>query len=406
MVNPEAVGDVDEGTQSDLDIGGMTAEEQATWDAMKAGRDVPQPDGGGDADTGEGDGDSGGDSAGDGDGGDPDPLVAGGDHKDDAAGGEKRVPPKTISYGKYQRERKKQEEAAAALQARLDGALAETAKEREQRTRLDERTKMLLDAISVKQPAAVEKPATETDPEPDGEDDPIAHAAWTSRELKRTQQTIKAIQDGTQKRETQTAAEQEERQVYDTYENDLKREATADPAFAQAFVHLRESRYTELGYIYAGIDINDKAAVDAALTPEQQGQLAQNIQRSFHQEQMLVAREALSKGKSPAKVVANLARARGWKPEVAVVPAKTNGNGNGAAPPARQAAPGKPTVSEELAAIREGQANSKSLSDAGGSPGGDITPERLATMSDDEFEEFYNSMPKNKLDKMMGKTLQ
>jgi len=34
MVNPEKVPDVDEGTGSDLDIGGMTAEEQATWDAM------------------------------------------------------------------------------------------------------------------------------------------------------------------------------------------------------------------------------------------------------------------------------------------------------------------------------------------------------------------------------------
>ena len=63
-------------------------------------------------------------------------------------------------------------------------------------------------------------------------------------------------------------------------------------------------------------------------------------------------------------------------------------------------------MSEELAAIREGQANSKSLSDGGGSPGGDITPERLASMSDDEFQEFYDSMPKNKMDKLMGKTLQ
>ncbi len=406
MVNPEKIADVDEGAQSDLDIGGMNAEEQATWDAMRAGRDLPT-EGGTDAENGADRSDDGGGDDSDGDGTD---TAADPAHDvDQTAQAEKRVA-KTVSFHKHQRKLKEAEDKAAALQAKLDGAMQETAKEREQRTRLDERTKMLLDAISAKPKPATEKPATETDPEPDGEDDPIAHAAWTARELKRTQQTIKAIQEGTQKRETESAAEREQRTIYDTYENDLKREAMADPNFPQAFVALRESRYTELGYIYTqqyadgGIDINDKAAVDATLTPEQQVRLSQDIQRSFHDEQMLVAREALSKGRSPAKAVLSLARARGWKPEAAaVVPAKASGNG--AAAPARQVA-AKPTVSEELAAIREGQANSKSLSDAGGSPGGDITPERLATMTDDEFDEFYNSMPKNKLDKLMGKTLQ
>ena len=397
MVDPEKVPDVDEGQTSDLEIGGMTAEEQATWDAMKAGRDIPAA-GDGDAlepdDAGTADGADGGDA-------EPDAaVVADGDDKGD--GGEKRVPPKTISYGKYQREQKKKDDALAALQSRLDGAVKETATEREQRLRLDERTKMLLDAISAK-PKVEAKADEPADPEPDGEDDPIAHAAWTSRELKRTQKIIQDIQTGTKQRDTATAAENEERQVYDTYENDLKREATADPSFAEAFVHLRESRYTELGFIYAGIDINDKAAVDAALTPEQQGKLAQDIQRSFHNEQMLVAREALSKGKSPAKVVANLARARGWKAPAAGAVAKP-ANGAVSAKPANGAA--KPTVGEELAAIREGQAASRSLSDGGSSSGNDITPERLAAMTEEEFQDFYDSMPKAKLDRMMGKTLQ
>ena len=400
MVDPEKVPDVDEGQTSDLEIGGMTAEEQATWDAMKAGRDIPEA--GGENDAAQ-DNDASPDAGG-GDGADSDAGDSTVDNAERVAegDGEKRVPPKTISYGKYQREQKKKDDALAALQARLDGAVKETATEREQRLRLDERTKMLLDAISAK--LTVEAKADEpADPEPDGEDDPIAHAAWTSRELKRTQKIIQDIQTGTKQRDTATAAENEERQVYDTYENDLKREATADPSFAEAFVHLRESRYTELGFIYAGIDINDKAAVDAALTPEQQGKLAQDIQRSFHNEQMLVAREALSKGKSPAKVVANLARARGWKAPAAGAVAKP-ANGAASAKPANGAA--KPTVGEELAAIREGQAASRSLSDGGSSSGNDITPERLAAMTEEEFQDFYDSMPKAKLDRMMGKTLQ
>lgn len=400
MVDPEKITDVDEGTGSDLGIDGMSADERAAWDAMQAGRDLPAPV------VGEGDGASGdGDAVDDGDPGDDlsaDDGVVAGDDKGEPAAGEKRIPPKTISYGKYQRKLKEANDTAAALQAKLDGATAETKKEREERLRLDERTKMLLDAISAK-PKAEEKPVTETDPEPDGEDDPIAHAAWTSRELKRTQKIVQDIQSGNQKRETQTAAQNEEQQLYNTYESDLKREAAIDTTFPEAFNHLRESRYTELGFIYAGIDINDKAQVDATLTPEQQGKLAEDIQRSFHNEQMLVAREALSKGKSPAKVVANLARARGWKPGATPVPAKQNGSGQPVVP---AKVTERPTVKDELAAIRAGQEASKSLSDAGGSPGGDITPERIANMSEDEFQEFYDSMPKNKLDKLMGKTLQ
>ena len=128
---------------------------------------------------------------------DPEPVVA---------EGERRQVPKTISYGKYQREIKKRDDAAAALQAKLDGSTAETRKEREERVRLDERTRMLLDAINAKPKAADPAKTEDADPEPDGEDDPIAHAAWTGRELKRTQKIIQDIQSGQAQRDTATAA--------------------------------------------------------------------------------------------------------------------------------------------------------------------------------------------------------
>lgn len=381
---------------------GLSADEAAAFEAMQAGRDpggkedIEHAGAAGDAgdpdpDAAEGDGEPV-----DGEGADPTP----GDGEAPAAAADGSKPaPKTISYGKYQRERSKTERALADLQARLDGATKETAKEREERIKLNERTRMLLEAIQTKQPPA---PAKDEDPEPDAESDPIGNLQWHNKRLRAE---VDGLRTGTEKRETETAAEREEANLYRTYEADLMRAAQSDETFGDAFNHLRETRYTELGFIYADVDINDKAAVDAALTPDQQVELSQNIQRTFHNEQMLVARQAIQSRKSPAAVVKNLARARGFVPKAAAaavdppaaaaaVPAKP---GNGAA---RQA-PG--SVKDQLQAIREGQESAKSLSDAGGSPGGAITPERLVEMPDDEFEALYDSMSKGKFDRIMGK---
>jgi hypothetical protein len=407
-VTPEKVADVDEGASPELELGGMTAEELATFEAMRAGRDVPVTDGGDDAGAAD-DTDAGVvDAAGSDDADDADTGASGDDSRTEAPEGDKRAPPKTINYHKHLREIRKRDDAAAALQAKLDGATQETRKEREERLRLDERTKMLLDAISAKPKAeTTAAPKEEPDPEPNVDDDPLAHSAWTSRELRRTQKIIQDIQSGQTKQQETSAAEREEREVYSTFTADLEREAQADPTFGEAFVHLRESRYRELGAIYAGIDITDPAQC-ATLSTADQAALSQNIQRAFHNEQMLVAREAMKKGVSPAKSVKFLAVARGFAPKAAeTVPAKTNGvaKTNGATKPAVNGQ-GRPTVGQELQAIREGQAASKSLSDASGSPGGTITPERIAEMSNEEFEEFYASIPKSQFDRMMGKVPQ
>ncbi len=221
--------------------------------------------------------------------------------------------------------------------------------------------------------------------------------------MRRLEKIVTDLQSGRQQEQQQTAAQTAETQLYRTYEADLTREAAADPAFADAFVHLRETRYRELGFIYADIDITDPAQC-ALLSADDQARLSQNIQQSFHNEQMLVARQALGAKKSPAKVVKNLAISRGFTPKAkAAAPA-------GATVPAKPGAPARPvapadagTVTDQLAAIREGTEASRSLSDAGGSPGGTITPDRLADMSDAEFEEFYSSMPKDRFDRLMGK---
>lgn len=401
---PERVSDDAVPNADDGDGLGLSADEQAQFDAMngrESGIAAPadkEPstaaDGDGDGDGADGDGDGAGSGEPSGDGAATDGLAA--DAPPDSS---ERRTPKTISYGRHQRD-------LQALQAKLDGAVAETVKEREARTRLDERTNMLLQAIQAKpapaaDPAAVAAAEAAKDPEPDKEADPIGHGEWNVRRLEKI---VTDLQSGRQQEQEQTAAQREEAQIYRSYEADLEREAKADPAFADAFVHLRETRYRELGFIYADIDITDPAQC-ALLSAEDQSRLSDSIQRSFHNEQMLVARQALQAKKSPAKVVKNLALSRGFAPkapEAAPVPGKVLAKPvNGAA---RTVAPAEAgTVTDQLEAIRGGLDASRSLSDAGGSPGGTVTPERIANMTDAEFTEFYDSMPKGRFDQLMGK---
>jgi len=410
--------DDDAGGGGDGDaIDGLTAEEQAQFAAMNGGKvagdsdnvdpsgDSPEPDGDGDDND---EPDAGDDASGTGDSAD-----AGVGDRDAAAadaGKETRPPPKTISYGRHQKLLARAEKDRADLQARLEAAGKETVKEREERIRLDTRTKMLLDAINTKQPPAAAAVVEDKDPEPDKDSDPIGHLEWRNRRL---ESTVNELKSGRQQEQQVSAAEREEREVYGTFSADIEREAATDPTFADAFVHLRETRYRELGFIYADIDITDTAQV-ATLTGAEQAALSENIKRSFYNEQIMVARGAMKAGKSPAKVVANLARARGFVPKAAAaVPdaaaaAAAAGNGaakprNGAAPPARVEAAPQGTVSDQLEQIRQNAAASRSLSDAGGSPGGDLTPERIVAMDDDEFETLLATMPKGRLDKLMGK---
>jgi hypothetical protein len=400
-------------------IDGLTAEEQAQFAEMngsKAAGDSGNVDPSGDSPDAGDDGDDNDelDAGGDAPGAGGDPAPGAGDRDAAAPDGDKdkRPAPKTVSYGKYQRELAKAQKAAEDLQAKLDGATKETVKEREERIRLDTRTRMLLEAINTKQPAPAAAAAPQdTDPEPDKDADPLGHLDWRNRQLEKT---VAELQSGRQQEQQVSAAEQEERQVYGTFSAAVEREAGADPTFADAFVHLRETRYRELGFIYADIDINDPAQV-ATLTGQEQAELSENIKRSFYNEQIMVARGAMKAGKNPAKVVANLARARGFVPKAAAPaapvadadpPAAAAKPGNGAAPPARPAPAAQGTVSDQLEQIRQNAAASRSLSDAGGSPGGDLTPERIANMPEDEFEELLASMPKAKLDRIMGKVPQ
>lgn len=428
MARGEQIPDVDAGSEPEVNSSGLTAAEQTEFDAMKnadrapPAEGEPAPDAGEHVDPEPGEADD----AGDDDAGEADDAMdgdaAGTDARKDAApkldaDGKpiKDGKPRTISYNKAERERKKLADRLAAAELDRDSF-------KERFNRLDERTRVLLEAINTRAaPAKVEPPPDPkvTDPEPDENDDPIAHASWTRRELGRTQAAMADLAKRFDGDVSSRAAQTQQSDLVGRYTQDIEGAIAADPTFAAAYEIVRESRYTELGQFFAGIDINDPEQVKT-LTAEEQGALKDRIVHTFNGEQLEVAKNAFGRKQSPSKYILGLARARGFDPakaaaDIAARATAGDGNGNGSAAPAARAPAAtngrqqplipakKPTASEELQAIRDGQAASRSLSDAGGSPGGAITADAILKMGDDEFADLYARLPKAQLDALMGK---
>lgn len=393
-------------------LGGLTAEEQAQVDAMNSGTsaDVDNVEHGADA-AAPGDGAADGD---DDDGDDPAADAVAAPAADGTAA--PRQPPRTISYGRHQKEIAKAQKERDDLQAQLDGARKETAAEREQRVVLNTRTQMLLEAINTKPPAAAAAPAADADPEPNVDEDPLGHALWGNRQLRKR---LDAVEQGQTRQQEETVAQQRERQAFEVDEQilavstqEISSAAVDKPEVAEAFLHWRESRYTELGYALAGIDINDVAQC-ATLPPEKRMELSDRIQAAFRGDCLTVAKQAKAVGRPLVNDVMSYAKARGYRPAPegtpapAAVAAPAASNGNGAVVPAAAPAPAAPargSVKDQLDAVRQNLDASRSLSDAGGSPGGSITPQQLADMPSAEFERYYAALKDSgQLDQMLGK---
>lgn len=418
--------------ESDDIVDELSDEEVAALSQMRTGeRDgtgEAEPDDEGDARDGGEDGDDGEDGS---DGVDTGDDQAGAGERDQGTRDdgsqreqEQQKPrPKTINYGRHQRELAKREQRLAELEGLLNTERAERQKATDRVTRLDERTRMLLDAINAK-PQAQQQQQEDQDPEPDKDQDPIAHLEWRNRRLEKQ---VQELSEGTTRDRQQRQQQTEEQREANEYTAALETAARANPDFADAFVHLRETRFTELGAIYAGIDVNDPEEV-AKLSIEDQANLSRAIQASFAQEQSMVYREAKRTGRSVEQTIMRLAKARGFTPKQRQQqqqeqddqrepkPAggrrervddrfvqQEEGDGRRPQPPARRQQQERRSVSDEIDNIRAAAGASRSLSDAGGSPGGDIDLKRLVEMDDDEFVELFEKTSKNRFDRLMGK---
>lgn len=143
------------------------------------------------------------------------------------------------------------------------------------------------------------------------------------------------------------------------YRNDAAKFEKTTPDFKDAYNFLLQSRATEL--MALGYD-----------TPAE-------LQQALQSDEMSIAQMAFQKDKSPAEVIYNLAKGRGYK----------------------KADP-KADAEAKLDAIERGSSLNKSLSSAAGGAGdGEMTAEQLLSMPNDEFEAWCNKNPQ-KARRLMG----
>jgi hypothetical protein len=152
--------------------------------------------------------------------------------------------------------------------------------------------------------------------------------------------------------------QQEQRQAADQYRADILSFKAKTPDFLDAHQHLVKSRDAEL----EAMGMTDPAQRQAHLQQEQRGLIL----------------SALQSGKSPSALMYQLAQGRGYR-------------GSGARGQQTLSPPSSPSVQQIQNLQSNVQANA-SLSGAGGSPGGEMTMERLVNMSDEDFAEIVGKM--------------
>jgi hypothetical protein len=225
---------------------------------------------------------------------------------------------------------------------------------REQMARAQERLAVLNEVISASEapPAA----ARSNEP-PDPEQDIFAAFKWQPERLK----TLEAAREAdTHKAQQRQMTEQ----VQTLYRQDAMRFAQQQPDFPDAYQYVANSYQAEL----KALGYND-----------------QQIHGRMLQEEGQLVVEALQRQISPAQVIYERAKARGYaKKDAAPAPAPQQSNTN------------------KLESIQKAQKQQASLSGAGGSPGEGLTIESLANMSEDEFSAVYTKLGKSGYRKLMG----
>lgn len=324
---------------------------------------------------------------------DGDPAADGADDDDDADADdepsgdgqtEQQREQRRINFQKHRRILKKRDEQIEALRVELQKREVRDAK-------LNERLAILDEAMRTP-PAPAQ---TDEDPEPP-EDDVFESVAWLRRQNARLAKQVEEVRTGVQ----QTSTEQKEEQAFRSYyAQDVQGIRQSDPNFDEAYTFLMLSRDRELeamGYK----DANARR------------QMIVNDERRIVKKAMDEWRESGQPTSAAQRLVA-LAVARGYKPGVlaqqgapepgagaeATTPAKPNGK----APAAPGAAPAaRPSVKDEVTRLREAREANQSLSDAGGSPAPVLTTETMLNLSDDEFGDLIDKLPKDKLKELMG----
>lgn len=410
MAGPNDVNPADDAL---IDGDNFTPEERAHWNAMQSGGDAPESDdsaggaadggddgaAGGDAPTGDdqtGAGGAGAGAAGADQGargtvaGDPAAAAnadQGEDDDDDADGeaaagaagqpeadGRRRGKPR-VGLKKFLGEKERADKLEADLKT-----------ERERFARVDERMRVLSEALQ--QPQNKQEQQKDDDPEPKMEDDVFAWGAWMRRDRDRLLDRINTMQQGGQQRD-------DDHSLQERYQTDVATFVRGEGGkhWQSAYDHVIGSRFAELAMHFYGIDVTDDAA------PRMSAQQIEHLRGEIQGEERNVARGAFKSNQSPAQRIMAMARARGWRPpadDASAGAAAANGAGGAAANGANGKNGGKPgvkpNVSAEIERIKNGSEASTSLSDGGSAPRTPLTPQRLADMPQAEFEALMDRM--------------
>jgi len=275
-------------------------------------------------------------------------------------------PQRRVSFHKYQR-----------AMERLAAAEAAVAKTSEERARIDERLKIINEALTTPGPEAAAKTPEETDPEPDPEVNIFEWVKWNKRELAREREARTNL-------ETAWREERDDANLANNYRQDANKFAQTEPNFGPAYHYLLSVRANQLRA--AGWD--DETKISQQLVKEEKG----------------LVKNAYADSVSPAARIFEMAKAAGFAPKAAAAPAAAvPGTPLGdMKPPAAAPKAGVPSVTEQVRMAAEGAAASTSLSQAGGAPLEQLTQAKLLSMDEDEFNMVVSQLSKTKLRELFG----
>lgn len=334
---------------------------------------------------------------------DEDEPAAAAGTKPDAGQPDKR-PPRRVPYKRFER--------AEAERVRLEKLVQQ---QQVEQARINERMAIINEALTPKQQAAktAQQQAEEDDPEPELEADGtpkdiFQHNAWLRRQFVRQDATIRSMQEGSQR---QSAAQTEYETVKQTFADDAQAFTAEEPNFPEAYTFLLATRFAELAAYHFGKDATDQAT---KFTSQELARIRQDIAA----EERTLVTSAIKAGRSPARAVFAMAKARRYAPSAK--PTATPGAGaaaaaavasNGAAAPAvarpangaaRPAAAAAPSVREEIDRIKNGSEAALSLAGGGATPALALTPKVLADMPEDQFAALLDRLSEDDLRRAMG----
>lgn len=273
-----------------------------------------------------------------------------------------------VAAGEPSEPKKKEPDEPKTVDIRaLQEARAENRDLRERHARLEERTNFILQQLNGMQKPE-EKPKDQ-DPEPNPDEDFIAHHAWLARQFKAMKDADTQRTSEWQRQQEEAArATQMEQAIWDTWNQDSARYAQENPDFQNAAKWLADTRNAQLTAI---------GNIDQRMS----SQRARDAQINAELKQIVIA--AAQQNRSPAEVVYQFAQSYGYKP----------------------AEPGsKKDPAEEVKAIAERQERHMSLSNIqGGEAPKQLTAKDLASMSEAAFRKLMSNPAKAaEIDKIMG----